>query len=77
MTRSPVKTGLISLAGVALGRVAVRGAAFPHLDALPDAAAGRAILALGGLERFAAVTDSDYDPIRTMAEAAKGVANFA
>lgn len=76
MTRSPVKTGLISLAGVALGRVAVRGAAFPHLDALPDTAAGRAILALGGLGRFAAIDDSDYNPIRTMAEAAQGVADF-
>lgn len=46
------------------------------LLALPDTAAGRAILALGGLARFAAVTDSDYDPIRMMAEAARGVENF-
>ena len=56
--------------------LAVREEARPALLELPDTVAGRAILALGGLERFAAVTDSDYDPIRTMAEAAKGVANF-
>ncbi len=54
----------------------VRDLARAALLALPSTAEGRALLALGGLERFAAVTDSDYDPIRTMAETAQGVVNF-
>ena len=34
---------------------------------------GRAILALGGLARFAAVTDSDYDVIRRMSVETQGI----
>ena len=46
------------------------------LLAMPETAEGLAILALGGLSRFAIVADSDYDAIRAMAEAAKDAANF-
>ena len=48
--------------------LAMREVARAALLALPETAEGRAILALGGLERFAAVTDGDYNPIREMAE---------
>ena len=43
---------------------------------LPETAAGWSILALGGLARFAAVADSDYDAIRTMAEVAQAALDF-
>lgn len=46
------------------------------LLALPATAEGRAILASGGLERFAAVGDSDYDAIREMKAAAQHIGNF-
>jgi hypothetical protein len=35
--------------------------------------AGRRVLALGRLERFAAVSDEDYAPIRAMEHAAREV----
>ena len=56
--------------------LAVREQARAALLALADTAKGRAILTLGGLERFAAVTDSDYDSIREMAEVAQIAENF-
>lgn len=55
---------------------AAREVAREALLALPDTAEGRAILALGGLERFVAVEDGDYDAIRAMARDAQNVANF-
>ena len=46
------------------------------LLALPATAKGRSILAVGGLARFAAVGDSDYDAIRAMAEVAQAAPDF-
>ncbi len=46
------------------------------LLALPETVEGQAFLALGGLSRFAAVNDSDYDAIRAMAKVAKDTADF-
>jgi phosphonate transport system substrate-binding protein len=46
------------------------------LLALPETAGGQALLALGGLARFAAVEDGDYDPIRTMAKVAQLAPDF-
>ena len=46
------------------------------LMALPATAEGRSILAAGGLARFAAVADSDYDAIRAMAEVAQAAPDF-
>ena len=46
-------------------RAQVRGA----LLAMHTTPAGQAALAVGGLARFAAVTDADYDPIRAMEKA--------
>ena len=58
------------------GGLAVREKARAALLALPKTAEGRAILALGGLGRFAAIDDSDYDTIRTMAKTANAAENF-
>ncbi len=55
---------------------ALAGALRAALLALPGTAGGAALLAAGGLARFAAVTDSDYDPIRAMADAARDVPDF-
>lgn len=46
--------------------------------ALPDTATaeGQTLLALGRLARFAAVEDSDYDPIRIMAQVAQAAPDF-
>jgi phosphonate transport system substrate-binding protein len=44
-----------------------------QLRALHTTPEGRELLALGKLERFAAVTDSDYDPIRQMDSVAAGI----
>lgn len=46
------------------------------LLALPTTAEGRSILAAGGLARFAAVADGDYDAIRAMAEVAQAAPDF-
>jgi len=46
------------------------------LLSLPQTAEGRAILALGGLARFAAVEDGDYDAIREMKTVASHVVDF-
>lgn len=43
------------------------------LLSLHTSQAGRQLLAVGNLDRFAAVTDSDYDPIRRMAEEAVNI----
>jgi phosphonate transport system substrate-binding protein len=63
---------------VAAGRrgLALREQLRSALLALPETAEGQAVLALGGLSRFAIVDDSDYDAIRAMATAAKDVTNF-
>ena len=52
------------------------GALRAALLALPATAGGRAILAAGGLARFAAVSDGDYDAIRAMTAAARDVPDF-
>ena len=46
------------------------------LMALPATAEGQAILALGGLERFVTVEDSDYEAIRLMAAASEQARDF-
>ena len=46
------------------------------LTAMHETDAGQAILRDGLVERYLAVTDRDYDPVRTMADRARGVKLF-
>lgn len=53
---------------------ALRAALRQALAELHEDEAGRAALARGGLARFAPVADADYDPVRSVARQAEGVA---
>lgn len=66
---SPIPPWVISKTVPPAVRAAVRSA----LLSMSDDARGRAVLASGRVARFVRVSDTDYDPIRSMSKAADRV----